>query len=62
MMETRRYPIPCMPAFCGMLPTSPECKACRHRPELDRFHAWQERTAAKPIDPIWSPLRYVATR
>lgn len=53
----RIYPGTCTSAMCGRM-TCPE--TCPHLGTLREFKAWRDQHAAKPADPIWSPLVYEA--
>ena len=56
MTRLRIYPTTCRSATCGRS----ECDGCRHKPALDAFTAWRERTKATRTDPVWSPTVWQA--
>jgi hypothetical protein len=58
--QTRTYPTCCTSAYCGK--NSDACTTCENGPVLQEFNDWVESTGAKPVDPIWSPLVYKATK
>lgn len=58
MRNQRIYPESCTSAFCGT--GGDACKQCAYYPDLQAFKRWVEENNAKPADPIWSPLVYVA--
>lgn len=55
MARTRFVPMPCQSLYCGEIVCS---ATCPHLPELQAFHAWQQRTNAYQPDPIWSPTAW----
>lgn len=56
MTSLRVYPTTCRSATCGRI----DCTGCRHKPTLDEFMAWRERTKATRPDPVWSPTVWQA--
>jgi hypothetical protein len=59
--EQRAYPLNCRSLYCGEI--GRYCPAtCQHLPELQEFLDWVIRTQAQPVDPVWSPTIWQASR
>ncbi len=59
-LEQRVYPLNCRSLYCG---ETGHCPAtCQHLPEKREFLDWVIKAQAQPVDPVWSPNIWQASR